>query len=57
MKFLLHNLGILTKVLFHAKDVIPVGEVIALMEISEMGNLKTKKLIGSSTEVRSSKGD
>lgn len=48
--------GILTKVLFHAKDVIPVGEVIALMEISDDGKSKNKNF-GSSPEVRSQKDD
>ena len=42
--------GTLLKVLFHAKDVVPVGEVIAVLEVSEDTSASKKKDAVASTE-------
>ncbi|MFK7832844.1 MAG: dihydrolipoamide acetyltransferase family protein [Winogradskyella sp.] len=47
--------GTLVKTLFQAKDVVPVGEVMAILEVSEVSNASAKKSVPSSTVETSQK--
>ncbi|WP_339624958.1 dihydrolipoamide acetyltransferase family protein [uncultured Winogradskyella sp.] len=47
--------GTLVKTLFQAKDVVPVGEVIAILEASEVSNAPNKKSVSSSAVKTSQK--
>ncbi|MDC0006641.1 2-oxo acid dehydrogenase subunit E2 [Winogradskyella sp.] len=47
--------GTLVKTLFQAKDVVPVGEVMAILEVSEVSNASTKKSVPSSAVETSQK--
>ncbi|MCK0122803.1 2-oxo acid dehydrogenase subunit E2 [Gelidibacter sp. F2691] len=42
--------GTLVKTLFKAKDVVPVGEVIAVLEVSETSQIKKEPVISSNSE-------
>ena len=48
--------GVLTKILFGVKDIVPVGEVIAVLEVSEKAITKKKSNVTSSTSTSLSTG-